>query len=186
MTLTWKASDFSGKHAFLTEDCVEIGSRPAVFLSQVHFPAPSGGADTFSYVVPRGGTGGQPICDRGVVAGNFDPQQGSGLGKGGGSGKKGGWDQDGGSFQGDHNIQQGGSAQGQSGNWGPGQFGTENSAVLCYSILAADAPEASDALFFPLSGLLVIGGAVLIAWRRRGSARTRAAIALDRSDPGNG
>ena len=99
VTLTWKPSDFSGNQAFLSEDCVEIGSRPAVALSQVHFPAPSGGTDTLSYVVPRGGTGGQPICDRGVVAGNFDLQQGSGLGKG--PGKKGGWHQDGGSFQGD-------------------------------------------------------------------------------------
>ncbi len=154
VTLTWKPSDFYGNRAFLSDDCVEIGSRPAVALSQVHFPAPSGGTDTFSYVVPRGGTGGQPICDRGVVAGNFD-----------------------------YRTQQGSSGQGQTGNGGSGRFGAEKSAILCYSTLAADAPEAPDALFFPLAALLVIGGAVLIAWRRRGSAR---AAALDRSHPGIG
>jgi hypothetical protein len=186
VTLTWKPSDFSGNHAFLTEDCVQIGSRPAWQLSQVHLPAPAGGTDTFSYVVPRGGTGGQPICDRGVVAGNFDPQQGWEPGKGGGAGKKDGWVQGGGTSQSGYRTQQGGSGQGQTGNGGSGGFGTEKSAVLCYSILAADAPEAPDALLFPLAALLVIGGAVLITRRRRGIARTRAAAALDPSDPGIG
>ena len=151
VTLTWKPSDFFGNRAFLSEDCVEIGPRPVVALGQVHFPAPSGGTDTFSYVVPQGGTGGQPICDRGVVAGSFDPQPGRGP------------------------------SQGENG--GSARFGAETSAILCYSILAADAPEASEALFFPLAALLVVGGAVRIAWRRRGSAR---ATTLDRSDPGIG
>jgi hypothetical protein len=69
VTLTWNPSDFGGTAPSHTDDCVEIGSTLSATLSQQHKPGPSGGTDTFSYVVPSGGTGGQQICDRGAVSG---------------------------------------------------------------------------------------------------------------------
>jgi hypothetical protein len=42
-------------------------------MSQEHKPGPSGGTDTFSYVVPSGATNGQQVCDRGTVSGTGPP-----------------------------------------------------------------------------------------------------------------
>jgi hypothetical protein len=134
VTLTWKPTDFQGDRPSETDDCVEIGSRVSRVLSQVHPAGPSGGSDTFSYVVPSGGTGGRPICDRGEVSGSSD---GSSRDHGGAQNE--GWRQD----------------------------GTEESAVLCYFILAAATPEVSNVLFLPLAGLVVGSGALLVVRRRR-------------------
>ena len=155
VTLTWNPGDFAGHHPWETEDCVEIGSHISWDLSRSHVPGPGGGTDTFSYVVPRWGTGGQPICARGLLWGPFDPRQGGG-GKGQGNGTNSDSDSDG----------DGGG--GQQAGWG--QFGTETSAVVCYSILAADAPEVSNLLLLPLAALLIGGVALLIVRRRRRSS----------------
>ncbi len=149
VTLTWKPAEFSGNRPFLIEDCVKIGSRISTTLSQVQVPASDGGTQTFSYVVPPGGTGGQPICDRAVAAGFFDPPTG---GWGGG----GGW-----SSASTGSADNGGGRDGDG-----GRDGRERSAVLCYSILAAATPEVSSVLFLPVAGLVVFGGA-LFAFRRR-------------------
>jgi len=54
--------------------------------------------------------------------------------------------------------------------WGqPG--GAERSAVVCYTILPDPAPEAPNVIFFPVAGLLVGAGALLVVRRRRASAR---------------
>jgi hypothetical protein len=76
VTLTWSPSDFAGSPPDKTDDCVEIGTQISATLSQEHKPGPSGGTDTFSYVVPSGGTSGQQICDRGAVSGpNHTPEK---------------------------------------------------------------------------------------------------------------
>ena len=143
VTVRWKSGDFSEEGLFLTEDCVEIGSRIST-LSRVHVPAPHGRTDTFSYVVP-GDTGGQPICDRAVLVGHFDPQTES-SGEGGESSRDEG---------------------GDPGDNGDGRHDQpEKSAVLCYSVLAAATPESPSALYLPAAGLLVLG-VVLLAVRRR-------------------
>jgi hypothetical protein len=67
VTLTWNPSDFGSSNAAKTDDCVEIGTTLSASLSQEHKPPPSGGSDTYSYVVPTGGTNGQRICDRAQV-----------------------------------------------------------------------------------------------------------------------
>ena len=45
---------------------------------------------------------------------------------------------------------------------------TEKSAILCYTVMAAVAPEVPKALLLPVAGLLLVGGALLFA-RRRGT-----------------
>ena len=140
VTLTWKPGDFWGRNPVGTADCVEIGTRTSSALSQVHQPGPAGGTDTFTYVVPAQGTGGLPICDRGVVWGS------DGGGPIWGHDDEGAW------------------------RWGrPG--GAERSAVVCYTILADPAPEAPNVILFPVAGLLVGAGALLVVRRRRASAR---------------
>ena len=67
VTLQWNKGDFGWAGPGETEDCVEIGSH-ILKLSQEHGRAPLTGTDTFSYLVPAD-TGGQPICDRGLVWG---------------------------------------------------------------------------------------------------------------------
>ncbi len=69
VTLTWNTGDFGGSAPTKTDDCVEIGTHLSTSMSQEHKPGPSGGTDTFSYVVPSGGTNGEQICDRGAVSG---------------------------------------------------------------------------------------------------------------------
>jgi hypothetical protein len=69
VTLKWNSSDFGGSAPSRTDDCVEIGSQISTTLSQEHKPGPSGGTDTYTYVVPSAGTAGQQICDRGAVSG---------------------------------------------------------------------------------------------------------------------
>ena len=44
---------------------------------------------------------------------------------------------------------------------------TEASAVSCYTVLSASAPEAPVALLFPLAGFALLGGGLLLARRRR-------------------
>lgn len=148
VTLTWSSKSFWGYRPAKSEDCVRIGSRVST-LSQVHRPGPAGGSDTFSYQVPAGGTDGQQICDRGAVwAGDEDPwglaqgdRQGSGQGPGNGWGRD---DPDGGF---DEHVQ--------------------TSAIICYTILAAAAPEAPMAVLLPVAGLLAGGGGLLLARRRQ-------------------
>jgi hypothetical protein len=69
VTLTWSPSDFGGSAPSKSDDCVEIGTSLSTGMSQEHKPGPAGGMDTFSYVVPSGGTNGQQICDRGALSG---------------------------------------------------------------------------------------------------------------------
>ncbi len=64
-------------------------------------------------------------------------------------------------------------ASGHGEGWGHDD-NTERSAVLCYSILAAQAPEAPMALLFPLAGLVVGGGALVFVRRRRAGTRVDA------------
>jgi hypothetical protein len=73
VTLTWNPADFGGRAPSKTDDCVEIGTQLSTSMSQEHKPGPSGGTDTFSYVVPSGGTNGQQICDRGALSGTGPP-----------------------------------------------------------------------------------------------------------------
>jgi hypothetical protein len=47
----------------------------------------------------------------------------------------------------------------------------EKSAVLCYALLASPAPEVPRVLLLPLTALLVGGGALLFARRRRTAKR---------------
>jgi hypothetical protein len=69
VSLSWLPSDFGGNAPTKTDDCVEIGTQFSAGMSQEHKPGPAGGSDTFSYVVPSGGTNGEQICDRGAVSG---------------------------------------------------------------------------------------------------------------------
>jgi len=162
VTLSWKPTDFSGNRTTETEDCVEIGTRVSRDLSGVHVPGPSGGSDTFSFVVPSGGTGGQPICDRAAVSGIPDPQTG-GQGDGGSSGTS--------------RAPLEAANQGKDGNDHHGsqnegwrKDGTEKSTVLCYSTLVAATPEVANVLLLPLAGLVVGGAALLVVRRRRARA----------------
>jgi len=162
VTLTWKPSDFPGTRPPQTADCVEIGSLASKMLSQVHAQGATAGSDTFSYVVPSAGTGGRPICDRALVSGSSDPLTGSR-----GPGDTGGTEDALAQLRGPDD-QDGGWSTGRSGGMGgSGLDGSEKSAVLCYSILAAATPEASNALLLPLAGVLVGGGALLVVRRRR-------------------
>jgi hypothetical protein len=70
VTLRWNTGDFGGSAPSKTDDCVEIGSQISTSMSQEHKPGPSGGTDTFSYVVPSAGTNGAQVCDRGAVSGS--------------------------------------------------------------------------------------------------------------------
>lgn len=69
VTITWNPSDFGGNAPTKSDDCVEIGTQLSTSMSQEHKPAPAGGTDTFSYVVPSDGTNGEQICDRGALSG---------------------------------------------------------------------------------------------------------------------
>jgi hypothetical protein len=155
VTLKWNPSDFSGNRPFLVEDCVKIGRHNSAALSQVHIPGPSGGTDTFSYVVPAGGTGGHPICDRAVAAGLFDPRTGWGDGGSGNSGA-------------DDKSQ--GEGSGPGATWGSGRREPEKSAIFCYSILDPAAPEVTNVLLLPAAGFLVAGVVLLIVRRRQNDA----------------
>jgi hypothetical protein len=149
-TLTWDSRDFGWAGPAKTEDCVTIGSHVSQ-LTQEHPRAPLNGTDTFSYVVPAD-TGGQPICDRGVV-----------WGYGGhGSGWDARWSSHG---QGDGHGDGDGDGDGHGNADGP-----EKSNVLCYTVLGAATPEAPMALLIPMTGLLVAGAVYLVARRRRGIA----------------
>ena len=154
VTLRWNPRDFGWRNPSLSEDCVMIGSRVSHSLSQVHEPGPNGGTDTFSYVVPDS-TGGQPICDRGVLLseGDGDGDGGGGDGWGDGSG-------------GQHESW--GTGPGQDDGWHWGDDGqAERSAVLCYTVQAAMTPEAPMAVLFPVAALAVGGGSLLVHRRRR-------------------
>jgi hypothetical protein len=69
VTLTWNSSDFGGNNPSKTDECVKIGGQIAPNLSAEHKPGPAGSTDTFRFVAPSGGTGGQPICVRTAVSG---------------------------------------------------------------------------------------------------------------------
>jgi len=143
VTLNWDRRQFGWLGPAETEDCVQIGNKISK-LSQEHGPAPLTGTDTFTYTVPAD-TGGQQICDRGVVWG---------YGSTGGD-----WSSDG---RGEWN--------GNQSNHGP-----QESAVLCYSVLGAAAPEAPSVILFPVAALFIVGGGYVVARRRR------APIALHRA-----
>jgi hypothetical protein len=153
VTLKWNPKAFWGQTPAMTEDCVKIGSRFATVLSQEHKPGPADGTDTFTYQVPQGGTDGQQICDRGGVWAGDDDDRSWGQGQGRGQGQDHDW------------------------GWGPGYGGSdqhvETSAVLCYTILAAAAPEAPMALLFPVAGLFAGGGGLWLVWRRQNRRRSR-------------
>jgi LPXTG-motif cell wall-anchored protein len=119
VTLLWNPNDFAGNTPDKVDDCVEIGTVISASLSSEHKPAPSGGTDRFSFIVPSGGTGGQQICVRSAISG-------------------------------------------------------EKSAVLCYTVMAAVAPEVPTALLLPVAGLLLVGGAFLFARRRNTRTSTDA------------
>ncbi len=158
VTLTWTKQDFGWPGPSTSEDCVEIGSR-VVKLSQEHKPAPLTGTDTFSYVVPAT-TGGQPVCDRGVVWG-YGPS-GDGWSNSDGKGR--------GSGHGDDDRSQRVDVANSSGSGAASGHGAgpERSAVVCYTVLNAATPEVPSTILFPLVGLAVVGGGVLLA-RRRGA-----------------
>lgn len=139
VTLTWNPRDFGGHGPTIVEDCVKIGSRVSTSLSQDHRPGPAGGTDTFKYAIPVGGTNGQEVCDRGVAV-SSDPWWGQ-HGQG--------WGQDGD----DDDPYRG--------------WRVETSPVLCYTLLAAAAPEAPQALVIPVAGLVVGGSGYWLARRRR-------------------
>ncbi len=162
VTLTWKPTDFSGGHPLVTGDCVQVGSEISRVLTQVHDPGPSAAADTFTYVVPSGGTGGQEICDRGVASGDLDTET-HGSGRDGGSS----WEEDG-LNRGQNGSNPGGDGGDQNGGRGHDD-GPEKSAILCYTVLGAAAPEATTVLALPLAGLVVFGGAVWVRRRRTGA-----------------
>jgi hypothetical protein len=154
VTLKWDNRQFGWLGPAETEDCVQIGTKISS-LSQEHGRAPLTGTDTFTYTVPAD-TGGQQICDRGVVWGY------------GATGNE--WSSDGkGEWNGNH------------GNHGP-----QKSAVLCYSVLGAATPEASSVILFPLAGLFLAGGGYAVARRRRTSAALHQAegISLALVSPG--
>jgi LPXTG-motif cell wall-anchored protein len=69
VTLSWNPSDFGGSAPQVSEDCVDIGTSLSGGMSQEHKPGPTGGTDTFSYMVPSNGTNGLQVCDRGEVSG---------------------------------------------------------------------------------------------------------------------
>jgi hypothetical protein len=73
VTLKWSPSDFGGNAPSKSDDCVEIGTQLSTSMSVEHKPGPATGTDTFSYMVPSGGTNGQPICDRGALSGTGPP-----------------------------------------------------------------------------------------------------------------
>lgn len=137
VTLTWDKRDFGWFGPGESEDCVWIGNSVSR-LSQEDGRAPLTGTDTFTYKVPAD-TGGQQICDRGVVWG---------YGATGG-----GWNSYGrGDGHEDHNG-----------------HGPQKSVVLCYSVLGAATPEAPSVIFLPLAALLVGGTGYVVARRRRTS-----------------
>jgi hypothetical protein len=163
VTLKWDPRDFGGHGAAVSADCVKIGSRISHTLSQEHTPGPNGGTDTFSYVRPDS-TDGQQVCDRGALRG----ADGDGGDRGGDGGNGG----DDGEGQHDTATTESGGHDGSS--WSDdGNDGDQalTSNVVCYTIMAAAAPEAPMALLFPVAGLVVVGGWFFLS-RRRG--RTRA------------
>jgi hypothetical protein len=137
VTLRWDGRDFGWAGPAETEDCVQIGSKVSR-LSQEHGRAPLTGADTFSYQVPAD-TGGQQICDRGVVWGY-------------------------GATGGNWRWYRSGFGGGNQTNAGP-----EKSAILCYSVLGAATPEAPSVILFPVAALLVVGAGYVVSRRRRAS-----------------
>lgn len=175
VTLAWNAADVAGR-SFSSVDCVWIGRHISATLSQAHTPGPSGGTDTFSYVVPNG-TDGQPICDRGVLLGaNGEGEGGDGSGDGLGAGGGDGTD----SAQGTPNeagrqgqqTEAAATASGQGRGFSRGDDQVERSAVFCYTIEAAVTPEAPTAVLLPVAGLLVgTGGFVYLRRRRRAGTR---------------
>jgi hypothetical protein len=181
VTLTWNPADFGTRSPFKSEDCVQIGSRISAALSQEHLPGPLNGTDTFSYVIPLDGTGGEQICDRAAVRAG-DDEAGDGRdtvsSEGGGSGQHDGNvaasveasgqnSSGGGAGSGDDNGRGDDEGAGQDNDATSEDDHMEKSAVLCYTLLAAAAPEAPTALLFPLAGLLVGGGSLLVVRRRR-------------------
>ena len=146
VTLRWTPGEFLWTAPSAIADCVEIGTHVSAVLSQVHAPGPAGGTDTFSYVVPANGTNGQLICDRGIAWGRLGVH---------GEGSENGHDET--------------PGNGHDDGWGHGDD-TERSAVLCYEILGAVTPEAPSALLFPLAGLAIGGGALVVYRRRRHTA----------------
>jgi hypothetical protein len=154
VTLKWDRRDFGWFGPAESEDCVWIGSSVSR-LSDEHGRAPLTGTDTFTYKVPAD-TGGQQICDRGVVWG---------YGATGG-----GWDSYG-----------RGNGHGTHGNHGP-----QKSAVLCYSVLGAATPEAPSVIFLPLAALFVGGAGYVVARRRRTSTALHRAkgVSLGLRSPG--
>jgi hypothetical protein len=165
VTLKWDARDFGGRGPAASEDCVKIGSRISHTLSQEHTPAPNGGTDTFSYVIPDS-TDGQQVCDRGALWGSDG--DGGDRGGDGGDGGDGGNSGDGG---GQHDTSPTESGEHDGSSWGDDGDQTLTSNIVCYTIMAAAAPEAPMALLFPVAGLAVVGGGFFLS-RRRG--RTRA------------
>ena len=142
VTLTWSPRDFGWRGPTAIEDCVKVGRHVSAYLSQAHRPGSARGRDTFKYDMPTA-TDGEQVCDRGVAL-SVDPGW-----------NQRGWGDDGGPSSGGY------------------FFGVhlETSPVVCYTILAAAAPEASQALLFPVAGLVVVGGGYWLARgrRRRGS-----------------
>jgi hypothetical protein len=168
VTLQWDPRDFGGHGAAVSEDCVKIGSRNSHSLSQEHTPGPNSGTDTFSYVIPDS-TDGQQVCDRGALRGadRDGGDQGDRGGDGGNSGD-GGESWGGG---GQHDTAPAESSEHDGSSWGDDGDEALTSNVVCYTIMAAAAPEAPSALLFPVAGLVVVGGWFFLS-RRRG--RTRA------------
>jgi hypothetical protein len=173
MNLTWNPQDLKG-HSFSSLDCVRIGSRISASLSQLHTAAPNGGTDTFSYAMPNG-TNGQAVCDRAVLLradGEGDGGQGDGQGDGRGEGggdlesEQGAANEQGGQGQQPHDDGGGtgwGTDEGSHG--GDGSY-AEKSAVFCYYIDPAVTPEVPLAILFPVAGLTVAAGALLVRRRR--------------------
>ncbi len=152
VSTTWDPKDASDSLSFISADCVTIGSRVSAKLTQVHNPGPAGGSDHFSYDVPAS-TGGRPICDRAVMwIHDGDDTDGAHLS---GDNRWGG-DSD------DH--------EGRGDRTGDDPNDIERSQVLCYTMLAAVAPEAPTVILFPVVALVLGGGGYLVVIRRRRAA----------------
>jgi hypothetical protein len=169
VTLQWDPRDFGGHGAALSEDCVKIGSRISHTLSQEHTPGPNGGTDTFSYVIPDS-TDGQQVCDRGALRGadRDGGDQGGNRGGDGGNSGDGGESWGGG---GQHETAPTESSEHVGSSLGDDGDKALTSNVVCFTIMAAAAPEAPSALLFPVAGLVVVGGWFFLS-RRRGRTRT--------------
>jgi hypothetical protein len=171
VNLTWNPGDLAG-HSFSSMDCVRIGSHISATLSQLHTPAPSAGTDTFSYTMPNG-TNGLAVCDRAVLL-RADEQndggQGNGQGEGGGDSEsaQGSANEQGGLGQQQHDDGGSGWGQDEGSHGGDGGY-AEKSAAFCYYIDPAVTPEVPSVILFPVAGLFVAGGALLVHRRRHRS-----------------